>query len=101
MACGVPVVAVDAWGPRELVADGRTGCLVPPGDAAALADRIAALVRDAALRARLGAAAREAFLAENDPDALAGIARDALYAIVRRRRPTAAEREKTAVARRA
>ena len=99
MACGVPVVAVDAWGPRELVADGRTGCLVPPGDAAALADRIAALACDPGLRARLGAAAREAFVAENDPDALAGVARDALYAIARRRPPTAVEREKIAVAR--
>jgi glycosyltransferase involved in cell wall biosynthesis len=94
MACGVPVVAVDAWGPRELVADGRTGCLVPPGDAAALADRLATLVRDPALRARLGAAARAAFVAENDPVALAGVVRDALYAVARRPRP-AAEREKT------
>jgi glycosyltransferase involved in cell wall biosynthesis len=98
MACGVPVVAVDAWGPRELVEDGRTGCLVPPGDAAALADRIAALVRDPAVRARLGAAAREAFVAENDPAALAGLVRDALYAIARRARP-AVERETIALAR--
>jgi len=89
MACGVPVVAVDGWGPRELVADGRTGLLVPPGDVAALADRMTALVRDPALRTRLGAAARRAFAAENDPAALAAAVRDALYAIAGRRQPIA------------
>ena len=94
----VPVVAVDAWGPRELVEDERTGFLVPPCDVAALADRMAALVRDPALRTRMGGAAREAFVAENDPVALAGVVRDALYAIARRARPIAVEPER-AVAR--
>jgi hypothetical protein len=57
-----------------------------------------ALVRDPALRTQMGGAAREAFVAENDPAALAGVVRDALYAIARRARPSV-ERETIAVAR--
>jgi len=97
MACAVPVVAVDAWGPRELVEDERTGFLVPPGDVAALADRMTALVRDPALRTRMGGAGRQAFVAENDPAALAGAVRDALWAIARRRRPVVPRDERIAV----
>jgi glycosyltransferase involved in cell wall biosynthesis len=42
LACGVPVVATDApHGPREILAGGRLGRLVPVGDAAALADAMA------------------------------------------------------------
>jgi glycosyltransferase involved in cell wall biosynthesis len=41
MAAGVPVVATAVGGTRELIADGETGYLVPPADAAALSERIA------------------------------------------------------------
>lgn len=58
LACGVPVITVDRWGPGETVRDGETGLLVPPGDAGALAGCMLRLARDAALRARLGAAGR-------------------------------------------
>ncbi len=46
MACGVPVVATDAGGPREMLAGSSpsTGRLVPPGDAARLADAICELL---------------------------------------------------------
>jgi glycosyltransferase involved in cell wall biosynthesis len=43
---------------RDVVADGETGYVVAPGDAAALAGRIVELVADPGLRERLGAAAR-------------------------------------------
>ncbi len=56
MACGLPVVAAGATGSASLVADGETGRLVPPGDAAAFADAIAPYCTDAALRAKHGAA---------------------------------------------
>ena len=36
-ACGVPVVATDVPGTREVVVDGETGWLAPPGDPAKLA----------------------------------------------------------------
>ena len=59
MGSGLPVVASDVGGLPELVEDGRTGFLVPVGDAQALADRILTLLRDAALRQTMGAAGRE------------------------------------------
>jgi glycosyltransferase involved in cell wall biosynthesis/GT2 family glycosyltransferase len=59
MARGKPVVACRAGGAASVVADGETGLLVPPDDAGALAGALVRLAGDAALRARLGAAARE------------------------------------------
>lgn len=53
-ACGRPIVTTDTPGCRDVVRDGDNGLLVPPRDSAALADAIARLVRDAALRARMG-----------------------------------------------
>ncbi|MEU9437367.1 glycosyltransferase family 1 protein [Streptomyces sp. NPDC048252] len=58
MASGVPVVAPAAGGPLDLVAQGRTGLLVPPRDAAVVQDAVAALVADPARRAAYGAAGR-------------------------------------------
>lgn len=57
MALGRPVVATDSGGSPEAVEHGVTGTIVPRGDAKALADAIATLVNDPALRARMGAAA--------------------------------------------
>ncbi len=59
MAWGRPVVAFDAGGVREWLADGESGLLARHGDAAHLAERLRALLGDATLRARLGAAGRE------------------------------------------
>jgi glycosyltransferase involved in cell wall biosynthesis len=58
---GTPVIASDAVGAAAggLVIDGRTGLVVPAGDAAALAARIGALAAGPGLREPLGAAARE------------------------------------------
>lgn len=58
MAAGRPVVGSRVGGIPEMVVEGETGVLVPPADARALADAIGTLVADAALRARLSAAAR-------------------------------------------
>lgn len=57
MAVGVPVVATDVKGTREVVRNGRTGYLVPLGDAAALATRLQEIFDSPALRRELGAAA--------------------------------------------
>lgn len=61
MALGTPVVASAVGGIPEMIEDGRTGLLVPPGDAAGLATSIARLLDDEAYRRRVAAAARERF----------------------------------------
>ncbi|MBL1087053.1 glycosyltransferase family 1 protein [Streptomyces actinomycinicus] len=58
MASGVPVVAPAAGGPLDLVAQGRTGLLVPPRDADAVREAVRALAADPARRAAFGTAAR-------------------------------------------
>lgn len=58
-ACGVPVVAFAVGGIPDLVQHEVNGLLVPPGDADALAAALYRLMTDHALRARLGATARE------------------------------------------
>ena len=58
MAAGVPVVATRIAGVPELVDDCASGYLVPPGDVAALADKVALLLDDAEMRNRFGAAGR-------------------------------------------
>jgi glycosyltransferase involved in cell wall biosynthesis len=60
MAAGLPVVATEVGGIPEIVQPGVTGELVADGDAAAMTDRLIALLGSAALRERMGAAAKEA-----------------------------------------
>lgn len=55
MACGKPVVASAVGGLREIVVDGETGLLVPPGNAAALANALLRVLGEPELAARLGA----------------------------------------------
>jgi glycosyltransferase involved in cell wall biosynthesis len=59
MGAGLPVVSTSVAGIPEVVQDGRTGLLVPPGDAAALGRALARLVGSADERRSLGEAARE------------------------------------------
>ena len=61
-ASGLPVVAPAAGGPLDLVRDGTTGFLVPPGDAATLAGAVSKLVEDPALRLAQGKAGRQLVL---------------------------------------
>src|SRR5690606_18057296 len=58
MALGLPVIASDVGGIPEMIADGDSGLLVPPGDVQALAAALERLLLDGALRSRLGASAR-------------------------------------------
>ncbi len=57
-AMGLPVVATDIRGCRQVVVDGETGALVPCGDAGRLTSAIRRLVADPHLRLRQGIAAR-------------------------------------------
>lgn len=57
-AAGLPVVATNIRGCRQVVDDGEDGLLVPVADPAALAEAITVLTRDGELRRRMGKAAR-------------------------------------------
>lgn len=59
MALGKPLIATDAGGPTEIVEDGRSGLLVPPGDPGLLADAVERVLRDQGLADALGKAASE------------------------------------------
>ncbi len=59
MACGCPVVASRTGGAPEAVVDGETGLLVPPDDVDATAAALDRILSDAALRRRMGGAARQ------------------------------------------
>lgn len=52
LAMGVPAVASDISGNSEIVKDGATGLLFPPGDSAALAARLETVLRDPGLRGK-------------------------------------------------
>jgi len=72
MAAGVPVVATDVGGIRDVVIDGETGLLVPPEDPDALAAALCRVLTDDALAQRLRAAAFAlAARPEHTPDGFA------------------------------
>lgn len=66
----LPIVTTDAVGCREVVDDGRNGFLVPVGDSELLAQKIAELASDSALREAFGYASRKKILAEFSTDAI-------------------------------
>jgi glycosyltransferase involved in cell wall biosynthesis len=89
MACGLPVVAVNAYGPAEIVDDGETGWLVPPDEEEALADALVEAVNDDAERGRRGDAAYDVARARYSWPALArGLAH--VYDDVREGKPAEA-----------
>jgi alpha-maltose-1-phosphate synthase len=79
MACGCAVVASAVGGIPEVVADGVTGLLVPPGDEASLAEAVNALIREPGRAAALGARGREQAVTEFSWDRIAAETAD-LYA---------------------
>ena len=65
-ASGLPLIGTDIEGCRVIVRAGVNGLIVPPRDPEALADAIANLVSNPALRAQMGAASREIAIREFD-----------------------------------
>jgi glycosyltransferase involved in cell wall biosynthesis len=61
LACGTPVITADTPAARELLVDGESALLVPPGDATALADALRRLLADEALARRLSAGGRRVY----------------------------------------
>jgi len=64
MAAGIPVIGSDSAGIAEAIAHERTGLVVPPGDAPALARALARLAADPALRQAMAHAGRARAIAE-------------------------------------
>jgi glycosyltransferase involved in cell wall biosynthesis len=67
MLAGKPVVASAVGGPLEIIEEGVTGRLVPPGDSGALADAVEDLLRDPAAASAMGQRAREIALERFNP----------------------------------
>ncbi|WP_369207224.1 glycosyltransferase family 4 protein [Streptomyces sp. PU-14G] len=87
MACSRPVVVTDVDGSRELLPPGQdVTCLVPPGDAPALADTVARLCLDARLRAELAQAAAKHVRAEFDVRETAAAVLELYQEVLRERR---------------
>jgi glycosyltransferase involved in cell wall biosynthesis len=74
-ACGVPVIAADAGGPREIVTHGVTGWLTAPGDVPALASQMARALAEDTGPMRLAArkAAEERFAASRFAEGVAAV----------------------------
>jgi glycosyltransferase involved in cell wall biosynthesis len=83
MAAGLPVVASGAGGPAEIISDGYTGLLYPPGDVDALSTLLIRLDSDAGMRRRLGDQARRA-VASYSPECVAEQMMDVYKATLRR-----------------
>ncbi len=89
MACGLPVIAVNAHGPAEIVDDGDTGWLVPPDDEDAMVEALVEAVNGDAERRRRGERAHDEARARYAWPALTGgLAR--VYDEVREGRPAEA-----------
>ena len=68
MAVGVPVIATNIAGTSELVEDGKTGLLVRPSDAGALADAVVRMIEDHSFRLRVAELGRKKVVEEFDVD---------------------------------
>lgn len=85
-AAGVPVVGGKAGGIPEVIEDGRTGILCPPGDAGAVADAIARLLHDPDAAQAMGKRARERIESHFSVDAMVEGNLDVYRSVVRAHR---------------
>jgi glycosyltransferase involved in cell wall biosynthesis len=70
IACGTPLVTADTAAARELLVDGESALLVPPGDPAALAAAVRRLARDPGLAKTIGEGGLEAYRREASEEVL-------------------------------
>jgi len=97
MAAGLPVVASAVGGILELIEDGRTGWLVPPGDAPALASRVLHAMAEPEAAATIGEAARADALARFSFDRMVAGFDDIYLTELARRGLTASRHSQLAV----
>ena len=83
LACGTPLVTADTPAARDLLTDGESALLVPPGDPAALAQALCRMRDDAELARAIGGAGREAYERVASEAVLAGRWRTLLEALAR------------------
>jgi glycosyltransferase involved in cell wall biosynthesis len=88
LSCGVPVVATAVSDTAMILPDGRAGYVVPPGDERAMSERIASLLGDADLKARMGQSARDWILQEFSSERLAAKTADVYRRELQTRGPT-------------
>ncbi len=69
-AAGVPGVAFDTGGNREVIIEGQTGFLVPEGDISGMAAKVVAVLTDNELRQRLAERSEDSVLARFAPEAI-------------------------------
>jgi glycosyltransferase involved in cell wall biosynthesis len=81
MSFGLPAIATTAGAAREIITHGQDGFLIPPAQAAALAEALGALADDRARLVEMGLAARRRFLAQPTWEQTAGQIRDFLLAV--------------------
>jgi glycosyltransferase involved in cell wall biosynthesis len=70
LACGTPLITADTPAARELLTDGESALLIPPGDAEALAKALRRVAKDPALAQKLGAGGRAAYEEHGSEDVL-------------------------------
>jgi glycosyltransferase involved in cell wall biosynthesis len=91
LSYGLAVVTTPVGAHSEVIEPGISGLFVPPGDVGALAETLARVIDDGALRARLGTGARRRFLAKFDvrgyAERLSGLHADLLLRSTGNRRP--------------
>lgn len=88
MALGLPVVAADGGGVREIVEDGVTGLVVPPGDVRAMSDAVVKILSDRAEARNMGEAGRERASSLFDIDRQSRLLEQELIAVLRGRLKT-------------
>lgn len=60
-AAGLPIISTDQGAIKDVVQHGRSGFIVQPGSAEAIAEKLKLLIKDAALRQQMGEASRERY----------------------------------------
>lgn len=88
MAAGCPPITTDVGGNGDVLGDDLREWLVQPGDPAALAAKMVAMARSAALRQRLGEVARARILSSYDLSRTAERYAEVYYSVVRGARPS-------------